>query len=147
MKSSPVALVSLVVGSILGFALGSGAWQREGLAQAPAPTPFAEAQPDVKYRAAMAAYAEALRLAGRKWEYAILSYDSVARKASWQTSKEYVEANHPYTLYQKLAGKKIAEGINNESALLGYLGQQGWELATHTYEGTQGIRTFKRPAR
>ena len=89
----------------------------------------------------------------QKWDYAILSDGTLASaEATWETSKNSIEAKNLHMLHLKLAGKE-APGLGNRSAFLSYLGQEGWELVSHSAIFDNGARhlfhtwTFKRPAR
>jgi hypothetical protein len=99
---------------------------------------------------------------GPKWEYATLSYDDLSTDwgsvATWTTGKKNLGAmrekeqpQHPLSKLNKdLGGKEESASLG---ILLDRIGQDGWELVSHTHtQRTGGPRwitqtwTFKRPA-
>ena len=96
---------------------------------------------------------------GQKWEYATLSYEepiggNYGSIATWTTGKKILGARqekeaqpHPFSkLNNDLGGKEQHASLG---VLLDRIGQDGWELVSHTRtEGPRRITqtwTFKRP--
>jgi hypothetical protein len=96
---------------------------------------------------------------GQKWEYATLSYEApigpdYGSIATWTTGKKTLGARwekeaqpHPFSKLNKdLGGKEEHASLG---VLLDRIGQDGWELASHTRaEGPRRITqtwAFKRP--
>jgi hypothetical protein len=97
-----------------------------------------------------------------KWEYATLNYmeNDAGSFAAWINAKERFTAksktkhHESLTKIHKDLGGKEEVGIFDVAILLSRIGQDGWELVTHTKERLTGrgeagqtyTWTFKRPA-
>ena len=93
----------------------------------------------------------------QKWEYATLNYieDTTGSFAAWInpkvrfTAKSKARHHESLTKINKDLGGKEGVGIFDVCILLTRIGQDGWELVTHTKTMDRGTQTFtwtfKRP--
>jgi hypothetical protein len=91
----------------------------------------------------------------QKWEYGVViwSYDYVSKssQATWENPKGEAIVDTDFAgLHKKLGGTKdLGSGAKNTSNFLTFLGEQGWELVSHTRTKDSafdvGNWTLKRP--